>query len=99
MTYSGELIGMIHLENTEHETHLTLTTADNKAITLVWNKTQKGYTVDIRATDAGVEIGKLTGTITLDGDELRDLTIWFSTGDGVAKLTHHTDGMSFSGQL
>jgi hypothetical protein len=41
MTYSGELIGMIHLENTEHDLHLTLTTADKKAITFVWNKTEK----------------------------------------------------------
>lgn len=99
MAYSGELIGMLHLENTENETHLTLTTADKKAITLVWNKTEKGYMLDIRATDAGVEIGKLTGSTIMQDGSLRDLRVELSSQGMTATLTHHTDGESFSGQL
>jgi hypothetical protein len=99
MTYSGELIGYISLQNTKNETHLTLTTADKKAITLIWNKTEKGYTVDIRATDAGVEMGKLTGSVVTDHGSLRDLRVEISSQGMVATLMHHTDGASFSGSL
>jgi hypothetical protein len=99
MTYSGELIGMIHLENTEHDLHLTLTTADKKSIALVWNKTKKWYMVDIRATDAGVEMGKLIGSIEFGYGKLRDLSLELSAQGMTATLVHHVDGESFSGKL
>jgi hypothetical protein len=99
MTYSGELIGMIHLENTEHNLHLTLTTADKKAITLVWNKTEKGYTLDIRATDSGLEMGKLIGSVEFVDDSLRDLSLELSSQGMTATLAHHVDDETFSGRL